>query len=226
MTDPTITRSRLTGAIYLLYFLTAIVGDVFASRAGAGGLNTVPENAPTTILAHETSFRLGFAFDLLSIACYVVVTVLLYRLLRPVGRTRARLAVCFSLIGLAVQAVAEFGQLAPLVLLSGDRYLDGFTTGQLHALALVFLTVRHQLDGVGLVFDGLFLILLGGLIISSTFLPRALGILVTLAGVGWLTFLAPSLTTPALPYVEILGFAAEAALMLWLLIVGVSHRRA
>jgi hypothetical protein len=175
--------------------------------------------------AHGTAFGWGFAFGLVSIACYVAVTVLFYRLFRPVSPTRAILATCFGLVGLTIQAVGGLGQLAPAILLGGQKYLNVFTAGQLRALALTFLDLGHRIDGIGLVFDGLFLLLTGELIIRSTVLPRLLGVLVTLAGLGWLTFLAPALTARALPFVEILGVVAEAALMLWLLVVGVDRPR-
>jgi hypothetical protein len=46
-----------------------------------------------------------------------------------------------------------------------------------------------------------------------------------LAGVGWLAALSPSLLTHLSPGVEILGFVAELALMLWLIIKGVNLQR-
>jgi hypothetical protein len=78
---------------------------------------------------------------------------------------------------------------------------------------------------IGLVFDGLFLLLIGYLTFRSTFLPRILGALLALAGVGWLTFLAPPLASSLSPYIQVLGFVAEAALMLWLLVIGVNDQR-
>jgi hypothetical protein len=75
------------------------------------------------------------------------------------------------------------------------------------------------------VFDGLFQLLAGGLIFLSAFLPRALGVGLALAGLGWLTVLAPPLASRLLTPVEVVGVVAEAALMLWLLVVGVDDRR-
>ena len=58
----------------------------------------------------------------------------------------------------------------------------------------------------------------------STFLPRALGILMLLAGVGWLVFLTPP--GPRLTVgIEVLGIAAELLLMIWLLVAGVNAQR-
>ena len=69
---------------------------------------------------------------------------------------------------------------------------------------------------------GVFDVVIGYLIFKSTFLPRILGALMVAAGVGWLIFLSPPLANRVFIYVEIPGFLAEAALMLWLLVMGVN----
>jgi hypothetical protein len=66
---------------------------------------------------------------------------------------------------------------------------------------------------------------IGILILKSTFLPRGLGVLMALSGLGWLTFLSPELREYISTYVEILGIAAEGSLMLWLLVKGVNVQR-
>jgi hypothetical protein len=72
---------------------------------------------------------------------------------------------------------------------------------------------------------GLFNLTIGILILKSTFLPRGLGVMMTISGLGWLTFLSPELLKHISTYVEILGIAAEGSLMLWLLVMGVNVQR-
>jgi len=72
---------------------------------------------------------------------------------------------------------------------------------------------------------GLFNFTIGILILKSTFLPRGLGVLMALSGLGWLTVLSPGLLKHFSTYVEILGIAAEGSLMLWLLLMGVNMQR-
>jgi hypothetical protein len=72
----------------------------------------------------------------------------------------------------------------------------------------------------GLVLDGLFLIGLGYLLFRSRQVPRPLAMVVALAGAAWLTFAVPSVAERTATAVEVLGFLAELALMLWLVIVG------
>ena len=46
-----------------------------------------------------------------------------------------------------------------------------------------------------------------------------------LAGLGWLTFLYPPLADRLFAYIAVLGIAAEALLMLWLVVRGVNAQR-
>lgn len=56
-------------------------------------------------------------------------------------------------------------------------------------------------------------------------MPWIFGVLIALAGVGWLTSLAPPLSSALLTYLELLGVLGEAPLMLWLLVMGVDSQR-
>ena len=76
-----------------------------------------------------------------------------------------------------------------------------------------------------LVFFGFYCLLIGYLIFRSTFLPRILGVLMAIAGLGWLTFLWPPLAAYLTPYVFAPGFLGEGALTLWLLAMGVNAGR-
>jgi hypothetical protein len=83
-----------------------------------------------------------------------------------------------------------------------------------------------QLRGVHpLVFFGFYCLLIGYLILRSTFLPRILGALMAVASLGWLTFLSPPLATSLYPYNLGPGILGEGALTLWLLVAGVDVRR-
>ena len=75
-----------------------------------------------------------------------------------------------------------------------------------------------------LVFFGPYCLLIGYLIFRSTFLPRILGVLMAFAGLGWLIFLSP-LANHLSTYLKVLGFLAEASLMLWLIVMGVNVQR-
>jgi hypothetical protein len=68
-------------------------------------------------------------------------------------------------------------------------------------------------------------LLIGYLILGSKFLPRILGALMMLAGLGWLAFLVPAVAKHISVWIEGLGIGAEGLLMLWLLAAGVNEQR-
>ena len=220
------TRARVTGVVYLLYFLTAVASALIPPRIG--GPVPLPTNADTfasSVTSNTASYEIATAVALVSTILYVALGGLFYLLLRPVSRTFALLMLIFTLVESVITAIGGLFQLAPLTVLSGSAYLNVFDARQLHALALLFLQVSAQSGSVALAFAGVFELLLGYLIFRSGFLPRVIGVLVALAGIAWLTFLYPPLSTFLLTEVEVLGFVAELALMLWLLIRGVDSRR-
>jgi uncharacterized protein DUF4386 len=69
-----------------------------------------------------------------------------------------------------------------------------------------------------LAFFGCYCILIGYLIVTSSFVPRALGIALAIGGVSWLTFAIPSLARALSPFNYLPGILAEGALTIWLLI--------
>jgi hypothetical protein len=215
-------NARITGVVYLLYFVTAIFAVVLV-----GGIVITGDAAKTAsnILAHETLFRAGFAIGLVGTALYVAVTALFYRLFKPVDKTVALLAAFLSLVGCAVQAAGSLFQIAPTIILAGDRYLGAFSAEQLQSLSLLSLNLSVQSGYINIVFFGFFDLLIGYLVFKSTFLPRVLGLFMAVAGLGWLTFLSPSLGLGLSPFVDIVGFVAEMLLMLWLLVKGVDVPR-
>jgi len=227
MTDRTVEasphpRARITGVVYLLYFLTAVSGELFIRGMIVSG---DPAATATNILAHERLFRLSAAVGLMATALYIAVTVLFYGLFKPVNKTVSLLAAFFSLVGCSIQAFGSLFRVAPLVVLEGSPYLGVFKVDQLQAVALMSIKLNVQATYIYLVFFGLFNLLIGYLIFKSTFLPRILGVLMALSGLGWLAFLSPSLANYLLIYIEVLGIIAEASLMLWLLVKGVNVQR-
>ena len=110
-----------------------------------------------------------------------------------------------------------------MLLLSGAGYLAVFETDQLNALAVLFLNAFDDGFLIDLVFFGLHLLVLGYLIFKSGYLPRILGVLVIIAGFGYLLdsfakFLFPNLGLE----ISLLTGWGELLLALWLLIKGVN----
>jgi hypothetical protein len=96
--------------------------------------------------------------------------------------------------------------------------LVGCAVGALSALGV-------DLHVNSLVFFGFYCLLIGHLIWRSTFLPRILGVLMGLGGLGWLTYLSPSLAKSLGPFSMAPGILGEAALTVWILVKGVNAER-
>jgi hypothetical protein len=128
-------------------------------------------------------------------------------------------------VGLDILGVASLLQLAPLVVLEGGHYLSVFKVEQVQALAYLFLQLTTQAGNAFLAFFGAYCILIGYLIVRSTFLPRIIGAFMALAGLGYMTFLSPPLAGYLSPYNLAPAALGEGSLMLWLLVVGVNAQR-
>ena len=176
------------------------------------------------ILGNESLFRLSLLLGLLAVAFNIARMVLIYVLLRPVSRIAALLLVFFSLAAIAVQAGSLLFQLPVLVVLKSGKDFGAFNVEQLQSLALIFLRWSGQASNVYLAIFGLCCMLVGYLIYRSTFLPRILGVLEVIAGVGYSTYLWPPLANYLHPYNLVLG-VGELALGLWLLVFGVNVER-
>ncbi len=212
-------EARTIGFVYLLYFLAAFCGGFLTKSLVAPGDAAATAN---NILAHEALYRSGFAVGLIANVIYIAVTVLFYRLFAPVNRSMSLLAAFLSLVGCTIQIAGGVLQLAPLVILGDSQLLSTFTIEQLQAAALLGVKLYSQAFSIALVLFAFYDLLLGYLIFRSTFLPRILGVIMMLAGMGWLTFMWPPLSTALSSYVLPFGALAEFLLMLWLLVKGVN----
>ena len=126
------------------------------------------------------------------------------------------------LMGCAMWTLCALFSLAPLLILKNTSSLSAFAPEQLQTLTLVLLRLNAQAFDVGLVFFGLWCILIGYLIARSTFLPRIIGVLYALAGVGYPTLLWQPLAKYLYPYNLALAGPGEISLLLWLLVKGVN----
>ena len=102
-----------------------------------------------------------------------------------------------------------------LSLVAAGFSLVGCVLGMLGAFHLVA-------GQVNLGFFGLYCLAIGYLIFRSTFLPRTLGVLMAIGGLGWITFFVPSLANRLAPFNMLPGVIGEAALTFWLLAFGVN----
>jgi hypothetical protein len=220
-------KARIAGALYLII----IVGGAFAQLGVRERLVVSGDAAATAhnIVAHELLYRLGFAIEVFYLLCGVPLKFLLYDLFRVVNRNVALVMVLFAAIGAAIQGVMMLAHYAPLLFLGGAGYLGAFSAAQLQAAAYLSLRLFDYGYMIALAFFGCFCLLIGYLIVRSTFFPRLVGPLLAIEGVLYLTnsfahFLAPAVGDQVYPFLKLSGIG-EVSFCLCLLVVGVNASR-
>lgn len=218
---------RRTARVAGIFLLLTIVAGIVAQMVIGGRLIVRGDAAATAanIAANKSLFQAGFAVYMIEMACQIVQVALFSVLLRPVSRRIALLALCFGLIGCTIKTLSRLFYLAPVLVVGGADYLTVFTVDQLQALAYLFLDVNDQAAGMALVFLGASTLLNGYLMVRSTFLPRLLGVVSILGGLGWLAFLYPPLAAVLFGAILLLGLLGAAAQIIWLVVFGVNEQR-
>lgn len=213
--------ARIGGILILISFVAGLFGEVYVpSIMSAPTAGVAAAHAASSHLA--LLLRMGFAGYLAEALCDVSLTLILYVLLTPVHRNLSLLAAFFRLVSTAVFGASEFFYLAALLAAGGAEHLKTFSNGQLDALA------RFSLDVYGYgssapVFYGAAAIVIGYLIYRSGFLPRFLGVLWVLGGIGQVTNTFTVVLAPAYAsFWQMLPLLiAMMALALWFLVRGV-----
>ena len=214
--------ARLAGALYLALMPFAFFGLIYVPSV----LQVSGDAAATSrnILASEWLFRAGTVSHLIGQVIHVFLVLALYRLLESVNRVHAVLMAVLALLPVPMAFLNEVNQLAALRVLATAN--DGaFTASQLQAQAMLFLDMRQDGILVTQVFWGLWLLPLGLLVFRSGFLPRLLGVLLVIAGAGYVIDSATQLLSPGLPTIALFTAVGEFLFPLWLLIRGVNVER-
>ena len=222
ISNKTISPNRLarwTGILYLLVVGCGIVSEVLVRN-----IVFIPGDLAASvkqITTYGLIFRLGYIIILARLVFLTLLALSLYKLFGPVDRDVAVVMVAFVLISNAVTMVSLLFQFAaPLVLTNGD-YSTLFTTDQWLAQVQFFIDMQVQGDKAAQIFT-LWVILLGFLMYKSGYVPKLLGILMMIAGVG---YMADFLVFFLLPQLDVqlagLAFLAEVAFPFWLLIKGI-----
>jgi hypothetical protein len=206
--------ARWAGGLYVAY----IALNIIASVVGHIGLSDA-RTLRVAITDHETLFRFGLVAAVGSGLLFVLTAWTLYVLLRPVDEAVALLFLILNAVGVAVQCASYLPLLTVLAQgrsATAGAGLDGLAELSVSTYQTGFVTAQ--------LFFSAWLFPLGWLVLRSGLLPRLLGWLLLLDGVGVLVwflqvFLAPDHAAISYPSWAI-GFLAELGLALWLLIRG------
>jgi len=216
------------GLLYLLIAITAPIGLMYvpSTLIVRGDAMTTADN----IRASEWLLRIGIGSELFHQAIAVFLVLALYRLFKTVNQDHARLMVILgALVSVPIMFLNVLNEIAALILVSGTDFLSAFQESQLDALALLFLRLHDQGITVASVFWGLWLFPFGILVIRSGFIPRLLGILLFIAGSGYLVSACTSVLLPE--YGSIVGQVAmilelgELPIIFWFVFKGLRSSR-
>jgi len=218
------TKGRFAGGMYLLYVIAGIYAQAFVSDRLVF-LRDAGRSA-ASIVANHSTYSLGFTVYLIEMAGQIATVVLFYQLLKPVSRTGAMLAAAFELTGCGIKIFSRLFYFAPLVILGGEApYLSVFNKEQLDALALLMYRINDYGAAIALAFFGFSTMVQGWLVYNSGFLPRWLGVLGMIGGLGWLTFLSPPLGMRLFQFIALYALVGLLAMIIWLLTRGVDEEK-
>jgi Domain of unknown function (DUF4386) len=216
--------ARMAGAFYLLESVATACGQVVI--IGRLVVSGDPAATAANITGHQQLFWFGFALSQLGVVFHLACAHLFYKLLKPVDHSLSLFAMLVLLMATAVQALMAALYLGPSLLLDAGKSLSAFSTEQAQALAYSFLRLIRYAFNTHLFLFGLWCFLTAILIYRSKFLPRTLGVLLSVSGVGWMMYLVPSLASRLfMPYIAAASAVGEIPLEFWLLIMAVNAQR-
>ncbi|QPC83746.1 DUF4386 domain-containing protein [Phototrophicus methaneseepsis] len=216
--------ARLAGVLYLIITFAAIVAHMYVPST-----LIVPNDAAATvanITASEGLFRMGgLGAELIVLLSEVILSIILYMLLKPVNNTLSLIATVSRLIMTTIHGINLLNYAFVLFIINGAA----FGIEQSHALVSLFLDAHSFGFTVGIAFLIIHVFALGYLIYQSGYFPRVLGILFLIAGFGYLfdtvglLFIESYTTTPDL--IAMLISVAEIAFPVWLLVKGLNLQK-
>ena len=218
MTSP-VRWARIAGICWLIAIVTGMFAEgVVRSRLMTGD----PAASLANILANEGRYRLAGAAMFVGTAVYLALSAILYRLFTPVSRTISLIALLFSVVGCTVWMLTVVIDAVPLLLANSP--------GADPILAHAFLAMHPEALLLGMLCFGIQCLLVGCLITRASFLPKWLGVLLAVGGLGYIVagflhLVAPDLARSLARWTFVPGEAGELVLGGWLAIAGVNSER-
>ena len=210
--------SLIAGVALLLMAALAGFGYDFAIHG-----RITPGNAARTaqdIMAHQGLFRAGIACLFLVVALDVVAALALYWVFRPVSKPISAVAAGMRIVYAGIFAVAVV-QLAGAARLLGGASLPASGAARVQAQALSDINRFTDIWDAGLIVFGLYLLVIAWLAWRSGYVPRLLGVLVAIAGLGYIyDSIGQFVSGGSWTQVSTVTFIGEFLLALWLVIWG------
>lgn len=211
------------------------IPGVYALLYAPGRLIVKGDAAATAerLRTSQTLFRTALAAELVGTVLFVFVALVLYRLFKPVSEGNALSMLVLILISFPISLFNVLNEIVAMYFAGGGRdagFLSALDGHQRESLA--YLGIRMHAEGimVAQIFWGLWLIPFAVCVIRSGFIPRFLGVLLIIAGPGYIADSLAVLVFPqyihAVEQVTRILTACELPIIFWLLIWGARPQRA
>ncbi|WBL41714.1 DUF4386 domain-containing protein [Algoriphagus halophytocola] len=176
---------RLIGILYVFVIILAGFSQGYV-REGifvAGDALNTSEN----ILENEGLFRLGLLTDLLAFLLDAIISVMLYLLLKPYGKTLALISSSLRLLAHpAIGTLNLLNHYLALHVLKSEPLSLSFNQDQIASLSHLYMDAHSYGYLIAGAFFGIHCLLLGVQLFQSGVFPKFLGILMFFAGLGYL----------------------------------------
>ena len=217
--------ARIAGVLFLLSLVAGGFGEAYVPSKLIVSADATATAA--NIRNFDFLYRLGFAGFLVESLCDITLALILYALLKPVSKELSLLAAFLGLIGTALFAFAELFYFAPPLMMGSAGYLQTFSPDQLNALVLLSLKFYGYAGMIFTAYYGMGWIVRAYLIFRSGYLPKFLGVLMAIGGIGFVVrnfalILAPAYAPGGL---LLLMFPGGLLLTAWLLLKGVDIQK-
>jgi hypothetical protein len=176
--------AKIAGSAYLIISVLAL----FANFLVLERLREPGDAAATVgnIADAEALFRGGIVAFIAVFVADAVVAWALYIFFRRVNRDVSLLTAWFRLLYTAMSGIALLNLAIVVLLVGGADTATALGAGPRDAQALLFLDAYRYGWAIALVCFGVHLVLLGFLVLRSDYAPSIIGILLVLAGLGYL----------------------------------------
>jgi len=209
----------IAGFALLVIAISAPYAEFIVGHKLVVGAN--PSDIVKNILADDSSFRSGILGYLVTFVCDLLVAWALYVFLKPVSKNLSLIAALFRIVYAIIFLIALFNLVGILKLISTPYQLKNIMPEQVNNLINLSLNAFRDDWTFGLVFFGIHLGLLGYLVLKSAYIPKIMGILLIVAGLGYIMkslhpYLFANINTDFARYT----FYGEVIFMVWLLTRG------
>ncbi len=221
--------ARIAGLLYLGVVLTGVFTLMYVPSK-----LIVTDNELLTyqnITSSEKLFRLGIISGLLCYTFFLFLPLVLYKLLKPINETYAKLMVLFAVLSVPIFFLNVQNEFSILSLIKSEKNKLGVSTEHIQSQVMSYLEQFDNGMRIIHIFSGLWLFPFGYLVYKSGILPKILGVLLMVGCFGYIiNFIGYTLIDNyskigVSSYISLPASIGEIGTCLWLLIIGAKEKK-